>query len=258
MGDGMRIDPNTMDRALSAFHDRYVVNARRAWDIDHHVRLWAEAQTAFANCNAGGFGKVYGELRSHWQIARGKGAIMASPDEVFKLLCDLPTSLRQIRLTDLNESAAPDLRVVVAAMESVKQSKGGESSIMAISKVLHFLNPRLFVIVDRGMVWNWALNHLWVWRPIEATREALRPLLPGMCETSKTGACDPLSYVAILVWAGRLLRDNPAVSESFARFLRSKCSNGPLPPDLATYDAVAVEWLLLGMVELPPPGVDVA
>ena len=39
----MKIDAATIDRAFDGFHDRYVVNARRAWDIEHHVRLWAEA-----------------------------------------------------------------------------------------------------------------------------------------------------------------------------------------------------------------------
>src|SRR5687768_6961187 len=93
-GTEMTIDPKTTSRAFKAFYRRYVVNARRAWDIDHHVRLWAEAQAAVSKCDAGGFVGVYGELRSHWQLARGKDAIMAPPG--------LPTALRRMRLSELD------------------------------------------------------------------------------------------------------------------------------------------------------------
>jgi hypothetical protein len=251
------IEPATIQRAFGAFHHRYVLNAKPAWELKRHARLWTNAQRALNDRDVEGFGRVYDELRRHWQLNRGKGAMLAAPENIFELLCKLPGSLRETRLSDQTTSTAPNLLRAIEALFCVKRIKAGPS-IMAISKILHFFNPCLFVIVDRGMVWNWALKHLWLWRPIKDTRDLLRSTLPGASERTDNGACDPLSYVAILIWAGQVLRDNPEIAVHFARYLRAKCDAAYLPPEPEKFEAVAIEWLLLGLVELPPPGVAVA
>ena len=245
----MKIETQAIDRAFEAFRTRY-----KRWDMDHHVDLWADAQRAFERDNVAGFVVIYNELRSYWQIGRGKGAKLAPAEDVFKLLASLPRSLRHARLTDQTASTAPDLLAVVTSLKGVKVAKSGVS-IMAISKFLHFFNPRLFLIVDRAMIWDWALNHSWINDPIRALKAELRPRLAGAAGNGGNVGCDPLSYISILIWAGGVLRENPAIASGFASFLRSKCGSKPLPTDLETYDAVAMEWLLLGLVELPPPGV---
>jgi hypothetical protein len=69
-------------------------------------------------------------------------------------------------------------------------------------------------------------------------------------------ACDIASYVAILIGFGKLLRDNPHVARQFAAFLRRRTNaEARLPGDIESYEAAAVEWFLLGLVELPPQGV---
>jgi hypothetical protein len=250
---GIVIEPATMDRAYEAFHRRYVLKTK-AWDLDHHAQLWVEAQRAVEACDVSAFESVYGSLRKYWQLTRGRDAKMATPAEVFKGLCALAPRLRKRRLAELSETDLSSLLATVEGLKSVKQTKGG-TSIMAVSKVLHFFNPRLFVIVDRAMVWNFALNHLWLWRPIEAVRDALDRSLHGRVKKHPADACDPTSYVAVLLWSGELIQANPAVTARFAEYLRRHCRPHSLPDDLMTYEAVAVEWLLLGLVELPPPGV---
>jgi len=126
---------------------------------------------------------------------------------------------------------------------------------MAISKILHFYNPRLFIIVDGGMMWNWALSHPWIWKQIEPLRRAVDMAVFGSAQKRGDTACDAASYVAILIWAGDLLRGNPEIGAAYDRFYRNHCDDQQLPADLATYEAAAVEWLLLGLVELPPSGV---
>ena len=52
-----------------------------------------------------------------------------------------------------------------------------------------------------------------------------------------------------------MVRDNPHVPQVFAEHVQSHAARETLPADLERYEAAAVEWLLLGLVELPPDGV---
>jgi hypothetical protein len=91
----LQIGRETIDRAFEASHLRYVANATRAWDLDHHVRLWADARRSVESSDDAGFLQTLSELRSHWQIARGKGAQMLLVESVPPLLRSTPHTQRQ-------------------------------------------------------------------------------------------------------------------------------------------------------------------
>lgn len=252
----MQISEDTVDRAFEAFHQRYVMNATRAWDLDHHGRLWADARASVESKDDGtAFLRTLEELRSHWQIARGRASKMLEFGKVLPMLHEKASMLAATKLSAIEESDAASLFRVMNDVSEIKRVQD-EPSLMAISKVLHFFNPRLFVIVDRAMVWDWTLAHLWLWRPIEKIRDRVDRVVK--CNSSERDdlACDVASYVAVLIWCGRLIRTNPHVAPQFASFLRRHTTEAAhLPTDLETYEAAAAEWLLLGLVELPPPGV---
>ena len=64
----------------------------------------------------------------------------------------------------------------------------------------------------------------------------------------------PIWYLDLLFWASALLRDNPAIRTAFAGQVREHAGGEELPSGLEDFEASAVEWLLLGLVELPPDG----
>ncbi len=66
---------------------------------------------------------------------------------------------------------------------------------------------------------------------------------------------DLASYVAILLWCGQLVQQNSIIVSEFGRYLRRHAGGRDLPADVGSYQAVAVEWFLLGIVEIPPPGI---
>jgi hypothetical protein len=252
----MRISENTVSEAFGAFHRRYVAKPKRAWDLDHHGRLWADSPADVESINEiAGFVRTLEELRAYWQIARGKGSKMMEFSAVLPMLRKNAGAVAIKRLSTIKETDAFSLFELVRSASDIKRVNG-KPSLMAISKVLHFFNPRLFVIVDRAMVWDWTLAHRWLWEPIEAIRERI-DLVTGCDHAARSdAACDITSYVAILIWSGELLRENSHIGGQFAAFLRAHTTfEAQLPADLETYEAAAVEWLLLGLVELPPPGV---
>jgi hypothetical protein len=252
----MRISEDTVDRAFAAFHKRYVDKESRAWDLNHHGRLWADARASVESANDDeGFVRTLVELRSHWQLARGRGSEMMEFPSVLPMLRKHASSTVNRPLSSLVHEDARGLLRIIDDVSHIKRVQG-KPSLMAISKVLHFFNPRLFVIVDRGMMWDWALSHTWIWEPMESVRVRVDRAIGCESDARDDSACDSASYVAILIACAELLRQNPHIQPQFALFLRGHTNaEARLPHDLERYEAAAVEWLLLGLVELPPAGV---
>lgn len=248
----MRLDDRTIAAAFREHFLRYVTG-KRGWDVSYHVRLWHQANRAFSNESPTEFDEVYGELRRVWQAFRGSGTSW-SPEATFAKLLQCDQKCRGLRLLDLKESDWPVVWSVLQRMEGLKVNKTGPS-IVAISKVLHFWNPSLFVIVDVGVVWNWVLRHQWIRREIQDVRKDTDQRLFGRVPDHSDETCDLATYLAILVWASQLLCRNPGISSRFGAYVREKSDSDP-PSDVGEYDAAAVEWFLLGLVEIPPSGVE--
>ena len=159
-----------------------------------------------------------------------------------------------MKLSALSPTNLGQVGVVLNAVRSLKEISDGPS-LVAVSKSLHFLNPRLFVIVDRLVVGDFVLQHDWIRRQVEAARdEALKNGLPvdapGSCLVS-----NDLRYLDILLWAGGVMRDNSCIAETFADYVRSQAGGERLPDDYRQFEGAAFEWFLLGLVELLPGGV---
>lgn len=70
--------------------------------------------------------------------------------------------------------------------------------------------------------------------------------------------CDLPSYLAILLWAGSVMRESPAILAGFREYISPALTESATGIGVLDYEAVAFEWLLLGVVELPPPGITFA
>jgi hypothetical protein len=149
-----------------------------------------------------------------------------------------------------DHDVAPCWRIL-ESMRGIKQTQGG--SIVAISKFLHFWNPRLFVIVDDAVMWKWVLRHHWVREGWKATRKRVETLMDIRVPIGES--CDLVSYLAVLRWCAELMRINPEIMTCFTQHVRAYAECAAMSVTLESYEAVAIEWLLLGLVELPPAGV---
>lgn len=247
----MRIEPETVELAFRKHQSIYA--AARAWSIPYHIRCWMWAREAFEQNAVPRFGLVFEELRKHWKVFRGANRTHWDAAQTYEVLQGLNQAVGAKRLDTLADEDLPALWQSVQAMAGIKTTKHGPS-VVAISKFLHFWNPRLFVIVDHEVIWRWVLSHSWLKEQLRASKGAVKRALPEL------GLRDNLSYdlptyLTVLLWAAELIRENPEITPSFAEYVRVHAEGEPTPPDLERYHAPAVEWLLLGLVELPPAGV---
>lgn len=234
-------------------HRRKYASGERGWDVPHHIEMWQTARRAFEEPSFEDFERLYRELKSRWQVFRGAKAHWTARQS-FERLRSLDPRYGTRRLSTLGDSELGDLWLLLEAMPDVKTNKYGPS-VVAVSKFLHFWNPKLFVIVDYGVIWSFVLEHGWLWRSYEAARKDVDQRIFGKAQRHSDETCDLRSYLAILAWAGRLARDNPGIMERFAEHVGRNRGDAQLPPGLSHYDGAAVEWFLLGVVEISPPGI---
>lgn len=245
----MNVELQTIQAAFEKHRQRY----DQQWSNPHHVKMWGLARRAFDGPSLEDFKEVYATLRGKWQVFRG-GIPAWDAQQIFDAVRGCDPAFRQKRLSSVSEDDTIALWRLLQAVQGLKENKGGPS-VVAISKFLHFWNPRLFMIVDSGVMWNWVLSRDWLWQEIKEVRKRTDRRVFGETQKHDTKACDLSTYVAILDWAAELIRLNPSVLTEFDLYVRRTAGETEIPPDLADYEAAAVEWFLLGLVELPPAGV---
>ncbi len=248
----MKVSPGTVSLAFAQHFAKYAEGA--AWTVPHHVEMWNSARQAFVHNDYEAFEIVYEEMRKRWQVFRGKKK-RPTALELMARLKGLNARFANRKLSSLNREDALPLWSVLKIMADIKRLNDGPS-VMVTSKFLHFWNPRLFVIVDKAMMWNWVFEHGWIWSPIKALHLDLQASLPVEVRNDFDYKSDLGKYLSILLWCGEFARENPCLVTGFDDYIRNKSEDaGPLiPPDLNTYEAAAVGWFLLGAVELPPEG----
>ena len=250
----MNISEKLVQEAMEQHRRVYAEKERGAWEVSHHAGLWTDAHAAFYEGSAEHFKTLYNELRGRWQVFRGGAGSHWTVEEVYEHLKACDAKYKTARLSELTFADASGLWGVLQEMRGIKVNRDGPA-VVAISKFLHFLNPKLFVIVDFAMIWDWVFRHEWLWRPVEKVRKQLQESLPG-AETIPVGAsCDLVSYLAILLWAGTMVKDNPTILAGFKEYLTPGLKGMALAGEFVQYEAVAFEWFLLGVVEVPPDGI---
>jgi hypothetical protein len=244
-------DDATIQAAFAQHLERYGAR-QRAWDTPYHISMWQRAQKAFDLRSQADFDYIYEELRRRWQVFRGSRQHWTSEQAFNALLAGCP-ELQRRRLAELSPSDVPRLWDMLQSVRNLKQTGNGPSTV-AVSKFLHFWNPRLFIIVDDGVIWKWVLAHHWVWEPIQRMREVTDISIFGGCQKHDDVTCDLGTYLAIVAWAGTFVRDHPQLPVCFADYIQRHAGDAQLPTAIAEYEAVAMEWFLLGVVEIPPAG----
>jgi hypothetical protein len=250
----MRISEQTIKAAFRRHFEVYA--QKKGWSIPYHIQQWNTASMAFQNRSLSDFEVLYEELRRRWQIFRGvKGR--PSAGNVFKTLLALDTNYAHQRLSALQAGDAANLWRVISPVTSVKRLKDGRPSVVAVSKFLHFWNPRLFIIVDYARIRTWVFGHSWLWDGVETKSAEVKRAVTARILNDSDFNTDMGYYPSILLWAGDVMQANSCIVQEFSRYVQSNAGSIPLPEDLREYEAAAIEWFLLGLVELPPKGVEV-
>lgn len=253
----MMLSDEVVCRAFKQYHESYVAPRRQT--LKDSIEPWQEASQAFEHERFDQFEKLYGRLKGKWQAFRGAQNHWCAKT-AYKKLSQLDKRLRRMRLSGVTINEIEDLWTTISSVAAIKRNKATKrnkhgSSLVAISKFLHFWNPRLFIVVDRAWMWDRALQRAWLSPPIHAARTEIEERRPALVKhIPPTYSHHAGWYLPILLWAGQLARENPNVTERFYEFVSAEASTSTLP-DLRYYEAAAVEWFLLGVVELPPQGV---
>ena len=246
----MKFSPEIIKAAYDQ-HLRVYAEGRRKWDVPSHIRLWNKAEYAFNNSSVEHFERdIYEELRRNWQVFRGSEQF-ASPRFVFDLLTSSCVSVRRIRLSEITSDNVAPIWEAINAMCEIKLTRAGPS-VMAISKFLHFWNPRLFVIVDDGVMRRWVLQHSWIKEQLRSTHANLVVCFHNKEVEWTRGKCDLTAYLSLLVWAGHIIRENLDIALEFVNYLKRHQGTLPFPRDIGAYEAAAMEWFLMGLVEINP------
>lgn len=246
------------DGAIGCAFERHAKHygAERLWMIPYHVECWTKAREAFDNGNEDAFDWLYSELKNKWQVFRSRNFNAPPSERIRQILDSIPADLRHRCLRDHAEPTPNLLNELWYALETageIKRNIDGPS-LVAVTKFLHFWNPRLFVIADREVVWEWVFGHRWLWEQVEEVRDELESIISPEMKEHQFFKTDLMDYVAVLVWGGRVLRDNPRVCRDFSNYV-TLYTKGPVDLNLQEYEGAALEWLLLGLVEMPPEGI---
>ena len=252
----MRLSSSVIKVAYESRYRQY--EQKRLWGTDYHLKCWDLGRRSFEDGSFEAFKTLYWELRNNWQVFRSKNFNPPTAESVYGLLSQIDNGLRSLRIRDLADLDSSRLQQVWEAMAmigSIKENKDGPS-VMATSKFLHFFNPRLFVIVDREAMWNWVFRHGWLRNEVERVNEVLPSRLSAQTRQHKYFQTDLRWLLAIMAWSGQVLQSNPSINAAFDAHIR-RYAKVTVLEDVKTYDAAAIEWLLLGLVELPPVGVTI-
>lgn len=231
-----------------------VYTAPGVWSLEDRSRAWSAAHQAFHHSSNSDFDWLYNDLAKRWQVFRG--GTRAPMNVVQACIQGLDQRFRVVRLTDFQ---AADLRgcwTILKAMEVIKTNTSSPS-VVAISKFLHFWNPRLFVIVDRAVMWEKVLSRSWLKAWLKTEVEQVQRLVPHATPARDRSACDQLSYLGLHFGLAKVLRKNPHITRCFAEYIRPHVSSDSRAIDVTIFDGAAMEWLLLGLAEMTPCGVDI-
>jgi len=239
----------TIHRAFEVFQHIF----SQGWQLEHKNELYRSADRAFSNGgNEDEFEKVYNELIRTWGFGR-KGQLI-SAFKAFSMLAGLPRHLGQRfkrkRLSTFTPTDIPDLAELLRIVAHVKKLKK-DPSLMAISKLLHFWNPRFFVIFDQKIMENFVFEHEWLKTSFERYNKEVTKRIANERLTPRLSKAFS-RYIATLWVCSDCLKSNPAIAECFFENCCQRIEQANPVRDLGNYEALAVEWFLEGAVHLPP------
>jgi len=244
----IRVSEEAVSKAFEACRRR-----RPKWfgpeGLGLQLRMYVAAARAFGESGQlEHFEDVYQGLKK-WKV--GRAGVLLPCKTVFERLTGLDPRLQKQRLSALAPADWPMVWDALCRLKDVKQTKKGEPRVMAVSKFLHFWNPRLFVICDQEEVEGFVFGHHWLKTQCEGVNVARHV---GEAAVAREPSLE--GYLKVLALASEFVKANPHILPEFAWTVRSLVGGAAVPADIETYEATAAEWCLVGLAEMPPAGVE--
>jgi hypothetical protein len=241
-------DPKRTRAALARYAHFASAKGEKAWSIaESKLDLYRDAVIAYAShadesTRKSSHEAVFGRLRSWWGV--GRNGMLWDAATVLSVLTDKcqPCS-RSNGLTLRSLESTPNQQAVVECMDRMRGLKKLRSSkfpIMAVSKTLHFFNPRLFVIYDNDIVLNK------VYRVFRSDWKSCRDRIGA--DVHDEGIA---FYLAYLLWGSYMICNaHPTLMEDFAAWFIETVSKERNAEDfrdeLRVSYATAFEFIIIG------------
>lgn len=242
--------PAGQQRALEAY-GRFATGT--AWSVPMKMELYAESRKAFGGGGApegdalAAFTKIYQNLKSYWQVFRSSKRITPWTAErtfdEFRTRLDAFSQSSGVTLRSFSDSGLQ--QELIKALKPLKPLKPTtDYPTMAVSKFLHFFNPKLFPIYDTAVIDN-------------SVFKRFRRDYRACCASADLdpAANGPKFLGNYVMWGSKLLQDaGPAFMDGFIGWLRDE-----LPPqvfrntgeaDLRQLEATAFEFTIIGAAEV--------
>lgn len=187
-----------------------------------------------------------------WRLFRGRySSLKLESDKFFDQLAQFDSHFGNKRLHELVEEDIPKMLALLFCLSDLGRT-GKAPSITSVSRFLHFWNPRVFVKMDRTALQDWALMHYWVKEPVERISQKVLTRISIEDRQAHDFQNWFSLYIAMLLWCAELSRENREIERGFCRFIREETHDRTLSDEVVHYDALAIEWFLLGASHLPP------
>lgn len=214
-------DVNRLENAIQA----YVHNT--PWPVSDKARLYDFAKFAFdptkpQKQREQNFGKIYQDLITIWNIRRGGKLLEA--EEIFSILNSLDCQACLAEKLDLVslQNEPSDIDTLIGCIDAIKDIKHitGDSP-MALSKILHFFNPKLFPIYDKYYIKDMVMRafkddfNIFQFHFLISHKNLQKEVHPRV-----------FKYLTFLLWVNHIFqanRDNiPQCTDYFARWFCNK------------------------------------
>lgn len=229
--------------------EKYGIFVKKRWPIDEKIRLYLAGNVAFNPLKGPSkgyksFNEIYDSLKKYWQVFRNDSSHWRSK-KVFDVLtknCNRCSRNSNISLINLNEEKKQIIAECLTKIKGIKTLRSGETSTMAISKFLHFFNPRLFPIYDNEIIKKSVLKKFGTdWKSFRK----------DVCKKNIDRGIQ--EYFCYVLWASNILKQNHNdVMNKFVKWFPKQVEDKhiKLPRDLSKYYATAFEFIIIGAAEL--------
>jgi hypothetical protein len=246
------------DKAQKALHRYGQFALERKWSIrESKLDNYLTSDVAFASAKdesekLAAFGPIYDQLKNYWQVFRPRGPSWDAHKLLDVMTKDCHSCSRACPLTLATLGDDGSFLTILDCLEKMRGIKRMlDYPIMAVSKFMHFFNPKLFPIYDSRVVSNEVLSKAFApdWKDFyskfDTTASRLFQQKWGSTETK--GLQDPTTYIA---WASSFIHQRyDGLMSEFAEWFweasdASTDEKGLL--QVKEYYATAFEFIAIG------------